>query len=168
MNKYLKESILWILILLPFVYLWVIWKNLPPQIATHFDFGGNPNGWTDKNNLICLLGALGIGTYNIMLFIPAFDPKKKIEQMGEKYYSLRLLMTFFMTAVSVYILYNGTGKRINPGLIIGFLGLFYAVLGNYFQTLFGREVIKFGRFIFINGSTHHTSLCYHLRSYGII
>lgn len=135
MNKYLKESILWIIILLPFVYLSVIWKSLPPQIATHFDFGGNPNGWTDKNDLIYLFGALGIGTYIIMLFIPAFDPKKKIEQMGEKYYSLRLLMTFFMTAVSVYILYNGNGNRINPGLIIGFLGLFFAILGNYLQTV---------------------------------
>ena len=135
MNKYLKESILWILILLPFVYLSVIWKSLPSQIATHFDFGGNPNGWTDKSNLIYLFGALGIGTYLIMLFIPAFDPKKKIEQMGEKYYSLRLLMTFFMTVLSVYILYTGNGNKINPGLIIGFMGLFFAILGNYLQTV---------------------------------
>ena len=135
MKKYLKECLLWILILIPFIYLWLIWNSLPLQIATHFDFGGNPNGWTDKNNLIFLLGGLGIGTYIIMLFIPILDPKKKIEKMGDKYFSLRLLMTFFMTGISVYILYNGNGNKINPGLIIGFLGLFFAVLGNYFQTV---------------------------------
>ena len=120
---------------MPFIYLWLIWNSLPPQIATHFDFGGDPNGWTDKNNLIYLLGGLGIGTYLIMLFIPIFDPKKKIEQMGEKYYSLRLLMTFFMTAISFYILYKGHSNKTNPGLIIGFLGLFFAILGNYLQTV---------------------------------
>jgi uncharacterized membrane protein len=135
MKKYLKESILWILILIPFIYLWLIWNSLPPQIATHFDFEGNPNGWTDKNSLIYLLGGLGICPYIIMLFIPILDPKKKIEQMGDKYFFLRLLMTFFMTGTSVYILYNGNGNKINPGLIIGFLGLFFAVLGNYFQTV---------------------------------
>jgi len=135
MNKYLKESIFWILILLPFVYLLTIWKTLPELVPTHFDLLGNPNGWSDKNGLILLIGGMGIGTYILMLLIPKFDPKKKIEQMGDKYYSLRLLLTIFMSLLSIYILYAGNGSKINPNLVIALIGALYAILGNYFQTL---------------------------------
>lgn len=135
MNKYLKESIFWILILLPFVYLLTIWKTLPELVPTHFDLLGNPNGWSDKNGLILLIGGMGIGTYILMLLIPKFDPKKKIEQMGDKYYSLRLLLTIFMSLLSIYILYAGNGSKINPNLLIALIGALYAILGNYFQTL---------------------------------
>lgn len=135
MNKYLKESIFWILILLPFVYLLTIWKTLPELVPTHFDLLGNPNGWSDKNGLILLIGGMGIGTYILMLLIPKFDPKKKIEQMGDKYYSLRLLLTIFMSLLSIYILYAGNGSKINPNLLIALIGALYAIFGNYFQTL---------------------------------
>lgn len=135
MNKYLKESVFWILILLPFVYLLTIWKTLPELVPTHFDLLGNPNGWSDKNGLILLIGGMGIGTYILMLLIPKFDPKKKIEQMGDKYYSLRLLLTIFMSLLSIYILYTGNGSKINPNLVIALIGALYAILGNYFQTL---------------------------------
>ena len=143
MNKYLKELILWFLILIPFVYMSFIWKELPKVIPTHFDLGGNPNGWTNKNNLIALIGSLGIGTYLLMLLIPSFDPKKKIQQMGEKYYSLRLLMTFFMSAISVYILYSGNGSKVNPNVLLAMIGAFYAVFGNYLQTVKPNYFIGF-------------------------
>jgi len=143
MNKYFKESILWILMLLPFVYLSTMWTELPVRIPTHFDLGGNPNGWSDKNGLIYLLASLGIGTYLVMLLIPRFDPRKKIQQMGEKYYSLRVLMTIFMTLISVYILYSGNGNKINPNLLIGLIGAFYAVFGNYLQTVKPNYFIGF-------------------------
>lgn len=135
MNKYLKESIFWILILLPFAYLITIWKTLPEIILTHFDLGGNPNGWSNKNDLIYLIGGMGIGTYLLMLLIPKFDPKGKIKQMGDKYYSLRLLLTIFMSVLCIYILYTGNGKKINPNLLLAMIGALYALMGNYFQTL---------------------------------
>jgi uncharacterized membrane protein len=143
MNKFLKESILWVLILIPFVYMSFIWKELPKVLPTHFDLSGNPNGWTDKKDLIMLIGLLGIGTYLLMLFIPLFDPKKKIQQMGEKYYSLRLLMTLFMSAMSVYILYSGNGNKINPNVLIALIGAFYAFFGNYLQTVKPNYFIGF-------------------------
>ncbi len=135
MNKFFKELILWILIVIPIIYLAIVWKNLPAQVATHFDFSGNPNDWTNKHDLIYLIGGLGIGTYLLMLFIPKFDPKKKIEQMGDKYYSLRLLMTLLISVISFYLLYVSYKAEINPNLLIGLIGGFDAVFGNYLQTV---------------------------------
>ncbi|MEI6754049.1 MAG: SdpI family protein [Paludibacter sp.] len=135
MNKFFKELILWILIVIPYVYLATIWKNLPAQVPTHFDLAGNPNDWSDKTSLPAMIGAMGIGSYLLMLFIPYFDPKKKIAQMGEKYYSLRLLMTLFMSALSFYLLYVSNKGEINPNLLIALIGAFYVVLGNYMQSV---------------------------------
>jgi uncharacterized membrane protein len=135
MNRFLKELILWILIAIPFVYLAMVWKDLPAQVPTHFDLAGNPNGWSQKSTLPFLIGGLQIGIYLMMILIPYFDPKKKIEQMGEKYYSLRLLMTLFMTAISFYLLYIGSKGVINPNLLIGLLGAFFVIFGNYLQTV---------------------------------
>jgi uncharacterized membrane protein len=135
MNKFFKELILWILIVIPFIYLAMVWKNLPAQVPTHFDLAGNPNDWSDKTSLPYMIGAMGIGSYLLMLFIPYFDPKKKIEQMGDKYYSLRLLMTLFMSTISFYLLYVSNKGEINPNLLIALVGAFYVVLGNYLQSV---------------------------------
>ncbi len=135
MNKIIKELILWVLIVIPFIYLASVWKTLPLQVPTHFDLAGNPNGWTEKNSMPLLFVGLQIGTYLLMLFIPRFDPKKKIEQMGEKYYSLRLIITLFMSAISVYLLYVSTKSELNPNFLFALIGAFFVVLGNYFQTV---------------------------------
>ena len=135
MNKFFKELILWILIVIPFIYLAMVWNNLPDQVPTHFDLAGNPNNWSEKTSLPYIIGAMGIGSYLLMLFIPYFDPKKKIAQMGEKYYSLRLLITIFMSVISFYLLYVSNKGEINPNLLIALIGTFYVVLGNYLQTV---------------------------------
>jgi len=135
MNKYLKEGILWILNIIPLIYLVSIWNVLPEQVPTHFDLAGNVNGWSGKQDLVGIILFLGIGIYFLMLFVPKFDPKKKIEQMGEKYYSLRLLMGVFMALLSLYLLYVAKAGKINPFLLIGLIGGFYTMLGNYLQTV---------------------------------
>jgi uncharacterized membrane protein len=55
-------------------------------------------------------------------------------QMGEKYYSIRLLMTVFMSALSFYLLYVSNKGVINPNLLIALIGAFFVVFGNYMQS----------------------------------
>jgi uncharacterized membrane protein len=135
MNKYFKELIMWVLIAIPFIYMATIWKTLPAVVPTHFGLDGTPNGWSDKTSLPYMIGGLGIGSYLLMLLIPYFDPKNKMAQMGDKYYSIRLLMTVFISALSTYILYVSNKGNINPNLLIALIGAFYVVLGNYLQSV---------------------------------
>ena len=136
MNKYLKESVLWVFIVLPYVYLSTIWDKLPARVPTHFDFEGKANDWSDKSSLLYLPGALTIGIYLLMLVIPYIDPKKKLQQMGGKYYNLRFLMTFFFSILAIFILYiSSTGSLKNPNMLYTIIGALFAMLGNYFQTL---------------------------------
>ncbi|MCX6250075.1 MAG: SdpI family protein [Bacteroidetes bacterium] len=136
MNKYLKESVLWILIGLPYVYLAMIWSKLPDQVPTHFNLAGDVDDWSGKTTLLFLPGALGIGIYLLMLLIPVLDPKKKIQQMGDKYYTFRFMLTFFFSLFATYLLYiSRTGSLKSPNMLIALIGVLFAILGNYFQTV---------------------------------
>ncbi|HLF63325.1 MAG TPA: SdpI family protein [Saprospiraceae bacterium] len=136
MNKYVKEIVLWALIVLPYVYLAIIWNKLPDVVPIHFNLAGNADDWSSKTTLLFLPGALGLGIYLLMLFIPALDPKRKIQQMGGKYYSLRLMLTFFFSVLTIYILYiTQTGSLEKPNMLIALIGALFAMFGNYFQTI---------------------------------
>lgn len=69
MNKYLKESFLWALILSPYIYLWTIWNRLPDRVPTHFNMTGNPDNLSGKNSLLILPAALGIGLYLFLHYL---------------------------------------------------------------------------------------------------
>jgi uncharacterized membrane protein len=136
MNKYLKESILWVFIALPYAYLAAIWNQLPERVPTHFDLAGNVDAWSGKSTLLFLPGALGIGIYLLLLLIPVFDPKRKIQQMGDKYYTFRFLLTFFFSIFAIYLLYvSKTGTMKSPAMLVALVGVLFAILGNYFQTV---------------------------------
>jgi uncharacterized membrane protein len=136
MNKYLKETILWALIAVPFVYLAMLWNLLPEQVPTHFNANGIPDDWSSKSSLIYLECSLGIGVYGLMLLIPYLDPKKRIREMGDKYYALRFLFTFFFCLLGTYLIYvTREGSLKHPGMLMALISVLLAFLGNYFQAL---------------------------------
>jgi len=136
MNKFMKESVLWAFIVLPYVYLAAIWNKLPERVPTHFDLAGNVDTWSGKGILWILPGALGIGIYLLMLIIPVLDPKRKIQQMGNKYYTFRFMLTLFFSLFATYLVYiSYTGSMRSPGMLIALVGVLFAMLGNYFQTV---------------------------------
>ena len=117
----MKEAILWIFILLPFIYLLMIWDKLPETVPTHFNIEGEADDWSHKTMLIYLPCMLGIGIYLLMLVIPSIDPKKRIAEMGEKFYMIRFITVVFMSVLSLYILYTtqtGSMTGINFFLLI--------------------------------------------------
>lgn len=136
MKNFSKELILLIILVVPYVYLAMAWDELPQTVPTHFDLSGKPNDWSDKSALLILPGAMSLLVYGLMYFAPRLDPKRKIKQMGDKYYTLRLIMTTFISALMVYVLIiSKEGMMKNPGTLLALLGGFFAVMGNYFQTL---------------------------------
>ena len=136
MKKYLKESVLLILIGVPYIYLSIIWNELPNQVTTHFNISGAADDWSGKIMLPFLPCGLGIFIYLLMLIIPVFDPKKKIQQMGDKYYTFRLMLTFFFSALAAYLLFaTKEGALKNPNILLALIGGLFAMLGNYFQAV---------------------------------
>ena len=127
---------LWALIVLPYVYLATIWNKLPDMVPTHFNIAGNADAMSGKTTLLFLPGALGVGIYFLMLLIPVLDPKRKIQQMGDKYFTFRFMLTLFFSLLATYLVYiSYTGSLKNPNMLIALIGALFAMLGNYFQTV---------------------------------
>ena len=133
--KNLKKVAPWLLIAAPFVYLGIIWKDLPGQVPTHFTAKG-PDDWSDKNMLIFIPAMMPLGIFLLMSLIPVIDPKKKIAQMGDKFAIFRLILTFFFSVLACYILFiTEAGKWEKPQMMYAIIGALFAAMGNYFQTV---------------------------------
>lgn len=130
-----QESILLLLVILPLAYLASVWNTLPETVPIHFNAKGEADGWGSKNTLIYLSLGLGFGIYLLMTVIPIIDPKQKLQKMGSKYFSLKFIMVLFMTLLACYIIYTAQVGEVNSNGLFALIGLMFAALGNYFQSI---------------------------------
>ena len=101
----------------------------------HWNVSGEIDEYGNKNELLFML-LLVVGLpYIIFLVIPHIDPKQKLQNMGNKLNNLRFVLSLFMSALAIFILYSVQQKTSNTGLIFAIVGLLFAFLGNYFKTL---------------------------------
>lgn len=139
MKKIKKEFPYLSIAILPFIYLGFIWDKLPAKVPMHMQINGEVDRWGNKSELIFMLFMLTGLTYIIFLFLPKLDPKQKLQNMGKKFDSLRLILTIFMSILGIYILHaiqNQTGNQNNnPTLIFPIIGLLFTFLGNYLKTV---------------------------------
>lgn len=132
--NYKREIILWLLLIIPIIYIIYIWGQLPDRIAIHFDLRGTPNGWGGRwSTLISPL--VSIFTYLLLLFLPLIDPKRADDyDFTSMFYKIRVTLVIFMSAISIFITYNaiynisehGIG-RLMPVAVF----LLLSVLGNF-------------------------------------
>ena len=131
-----KELPLILLAVVPFVYLAVIWGQLPETVPLHWNAEGEVDRYGSRKELWMIpLMTSGL-IYLLMLVIPGIDPKKRIQEMGAKYTQLRYALVAAMSALAVVIIYmveRGERGGFTPVLVI--VGLLFAVLGNYMKTV---------------------------------
>ena len=136
MKKYLKEILLLAIVALPYFYLASIWNSMPDKVPTHFNIDGIADDWSGKTTLLYIPCGLGILIYLLMLVVPYIDPKKQLLHMGEKYFILRFILVLFTSFLSIYLLYiTNEGSLKNPNILFALIGILFAVMGNYFQTV---------------------------------
>jgi uncharacterized membrane protein len=134
--KTLKKEIPYLLIAtLPFIYLASIFSELDTKVPTHWNSAGEIDSYSDKSFLFVILFLITGLNYLIFLVLPKLDPKQKIQQMGAKLDKLRLILTVFMSALGIYIVFLAQNNSNNPELIIPLVGLLFVFIGNYLQTL---------------------------------
>jgi uncharacterized membrane protein len=134
--KLKKELPLIGLVALPFVYLTYLWGQLPEQVPMHYNIKGEVDRYGDKSELILIPILLPLLIYLIFLIVPAIDPKKQLQKMGNKYQTLKFILTGLMSLLALYILHSAKEQTMgNPNLIFIPIGILYLVLGNYFKTI---------------------------------
>ncbi|WP_318310687.1 SdpI family protein [Flagellimonas crocea] len=124
------------IVLLPFLYLAYIWDQLPEKVPLHYNIKGEIDRYGDKSELILIPIMLPLLIYVLLLVVPYIDPKKQIQKMGNKYYSLKFILTLITSVMALFIIHSTKGGSLaNPTFIFLIIGVTYLILGNYFKTI---------------------------------
>ncbi len=124
------------IIVIPFIYLAIVWHQIPETIATHFDINGEADDFGSKNMLIYMLLLLIGLTFLIFKIVPAIDPKKRFEQMSDSYLKIQFLVMALMSAISIFLIHTAvSGGNSNNNLLFALMGLFFMAMGNYLPTM---------------------------------
>ncbi len=131
-----NEWLLWIIVLLPGIFLLIQWNSIPVEVPIHWNLKGEVDRYGSKNELILIALLFPILIYILLLFVPKIDPKQRIHQMGQKYHIVKMFITLFVSAVCILIIYISTSESFtDPSYLLVLIGLLFTILGNYFKTI---------------------------------
>lgn len=107
------------------------YKFLPEKIASHWNPGGEVDGYAGKFLGIFLIPIISIFLYLFFLLIPKIDPlKKNIEKFREYYDYLILIIFFFLFYVFLLTILANFGYQFNmTKILIPAIGLLFIYIG---------------------------------------
>lgn len=129
-NKW-KLLISSVIILLPMLFGIVFSNSLPEQMATHWGFDGNVDGWSSSAFTIYGMPVFMLAIHWLCVLFTWKDPKNK--NQNNKIFSLVLWICPVASLFSAGLMYaTAVGSEISVE-IIGFLllGLMFVAIGNY-------------------------------------
>ncbi len=125
---------------IPWVYLAIIWNDMPATVPTHFNLNGVADEFSSKNKMIlgpAILTAVGIGIYFVLRNIHKIDPRKKYSETTANILGkIAMMMIILLCGVCLFILYWSLKGKVE-GLNIFFCGisLFFAYIGNLLHSV---------------------------------
>ena len=139
MTRYFKYLI-WLIALVPLVYLLSIWKGLPEEMAMHFDLKGNPDRFGNKSELLVMavvLSAMSILIYFVLSNIYKIDPKKYAADNKDRLRRMGFAVAVFIIALTCFIIYSTSkgNMKMSMRYIFAGVGLLLCLIGNYMHTI---------------------------------
>ena len=131
-----KEWYIFLIALAPFIASGVLWNEVPDTVPVHYNFQGEPDRYGYKGELLLLVPGISFGVYLLLLFVPAIDPKKKIETNQKAIRAVRVITVIFMDAVYVVTLALAMGYELDLSMYIMIsVGALFFILGNYMNSI---------------------------------
>lgn len=126
------DKIIIILGVLSLIGTLIIYSKLPDKIPGHFNFQGEVDRY-DSKNMAFFTGALPLGIYFLMKFLPTIDPKRKSYDKHKKAYGIfQFILTIFFIIFHWMIILFSLGYNINISIMVRIsIGALFIILGNY-------------------------------------
>jgi immunity protein, SdpI family len=139
MNKFLKRTV-WLIVIIPIVYLALVWNSLPDTIPVHFDLQGNADKYNAKNDFLWFLMVMvgvNIGMYLLLTNIWRIDPKKYAAENKGRLQKIAFALVVFLAAIQCIVIYISTqgSTKLNLRFFFALIGIFWAVIANYMNNL---------------------------------
>ena len=138
-NKTLLNALVVLLALSPIAYLLIIWSSIPESIRMSFNFNKLIVEQENKSMLIVstsIISITSIALYFLLRNLKKFDPKVKKSSSETGFNRLGISLAIFMTLLNFsLILIAVKGWVITRKEMFIFVGLLFALLGNYMNTI---------------------------------
>ena len=125
-----------ILILLPILAGLVLWNQLPEQVATHFGYGGEADGWSSKGFAVFGLPTVLLAIHWICTYVTGTDPK--YDRYPEKMKKIVLWICPVVSWVGAYTTYAAAlDKDLSKmeSWVSLLLGVVFVIVGNYLPKI---------------------------------
>lgn len=117
--------------LLPIVAGVILYPQLPEQVATHWGFGNEPNGWSSKAFAVFGLPGLLAALNLILPFALSADPKKQNMSPALVNISLWVIPVVSVMCSAMTLCY-ALGYSVSVARIVpAFVGVLFIIFGNY-------------------------------------
>ena len=118
-------------ILLPVVFGLIFWDKLPEQMATHWGFDGQADGWSSRGFTVFALPLLMLALHWLCAFVTSRDPKN--QGQNKKVFGIVLwiapVVALFANGMTYAV---ALGKEFQPILFTNLLlGTVFVIVGNY-------------------------------------
>ncbi len=110
----------------------VLWRHLPPEVVTHWNLRGEPDGWSSRT-FAALFGPLVILAVTLLFqVVPRIDPRRaNYAKFIDVYWFVANGVILFITVLHLILLSAGIGAPVGaPRLLAGLLAVLMIVLGN--------------------------------------
>ena len=120
-----------IVMLMPILAGLILWNQLPEQMPTHWNAGGEVDGWSSKPFAVFGMPLVMLAVQWLCVVVTSADPKKA--HHPEKVLHLIFWMIPVLSAVIHVIVYaTALGKEVPVEMVMPVLvGLILAIVGNY-------------------------------------
>jgi uncharacterized membrane protein len=129
-----------IMLAIPWVYLGIIWKDLPPSIPTHFGISGAPDQFGPRNDIFIapvIVTLVGLLMYFIMMNIHKIDPKRKYTATNSSVMAkIAVMFIVLLCGITMLVFYWTLKGKVEgiPVLFCG-MGLLFAYIGNLMHSI---------------------------------
>lgn len=110
----------------------IVYPNLPPQVPTHWDISGHPNGWSSRFWGAWLTPILLVVIWAFMRVLPKIDPRgANYEKFGGAFEAIIVSIMLFMLGLHVVVLRATLGYPVAMERVVPIgVGVLLAVIGN--------------------------------------
>lgn len=141
MKKHVLLNWTFVLIItsIPWIYLAIIWKNLPETIPVHFGLNGTPDRFGGKNEIFFIpivMTVISLLVFLLLTNIYKIDPKRYATKQSGTFLKFAMAIVVFISFIGLLIL-NWTVKQHtnSMNLMLVLMGLLFAYIGNIMHSI---------------------------------
>lgn len=122
-----------LLVIIAILTSFYFYANFPEQVATHWNFEGQVDGYSSRAVGAFSIPLLMLGLYIMFLALPYIDPKKeRYEEFSKVYHIFKGLIIGFMLVLYMATDLANLGYPIDIGIVVPtMIGILFIIMGYY-------------------------------------